>query len=288
MAEITVERIPDLHDPVAVIAFSGWNDAATAATDAARFVINRLSGRKFASIDAESFYSFTDSRPHAEIAATGERRIAWQKNEFFYARNPAGPHDVIVSVGVEPNLRWRSFAAAHVELYRKLQPSLVISLGALLAEVPHTRPTRVTGTAADPAVAARLELTTSRYQGPTGIVGVLHDALRKDGVAAASLWANTPHYITTSQNPIATQALLTRLQEMVGVRFDFSELRTAGERFVNEVNTALSANREVASYVARLEEAYDRGQLDETEPELPSATEAISDIEDFLRRNRPS
>ncbi len=285
MDELSIERMPELHDPVAVIAFSGWNDAASAATDAARFIINRLSGRKFASIDAERFYDFSDSRPTAEIAPSGERRITWQKNEFFYARNPAGPHDVIVSVGVEPSLRWRTFAGAHIDLYRQLHPSLVVSLGALLADVPHTRPTRVTGTAADPQVAARLDLTTSRYQGPTGIVGVLHDALRRDGVAAASLWANTPHYITTSQNPLATSALLTRLQELIGVKLDLRELETAGERFVNEVNTALSANSEVAAYVARLESAYDEGNP-EPGPELPSANEAILDIEDFLRRQR--
>ena len=220
MQDLTVDRLPDLHDPVAVVAFEGWNDAAGAATDAARHLVSRFGGRKFASIDSEGFYSFTDARPSVSIMPGGARRIAWQKNEFYYLRNPNGAHDLVVFVGVEPNLRWRSFAGAHLDLYKQVGTQFVVSLGALLADVPHTRPIRVTGSAFDPEVAARLSLATSRYEGPTGIVGVLHDRLRVEGVAAASLWANTPHYINTSKNPNATRALLVRLQELVGAQFD--------------------------------------------------------------------
>jgi proteasome assembly chaperone (PAC2) family protein len=285
--DLVVERIPDLHDPVAVVAFEGWNDAASAATDAARHLVSRFSGRRFASIDAENFYSFTDSRPSVTIMPGGARRVAWQRNEFFYLRNPAGPHDIVVSIGVEPNLRWNSFAQAHIELYRQARVGLVVSLGALLADVPHTRPTRVTGSAFDPQVAERLSLTTSRYEGPTGIVGVLHDALRREGVPAASLWANTPHYISTSKNPIATRALLVRLQTLVGVEVDLRELEAAGKRFVREVDEAVGGNTDIADYVRRLEAAYDEGgDEDGEEVELPEPGDAVTDVEEFLRRQR--
>jgi proteasome assembly chaperone (PAC2) family protein len=285
---LTIDRMPDLHDPVAVIAFSGWNDAASAATDAARFVVRRLGARKFASIDADPFYDFRESRPTVQASFNGQREVKWPQNDFFYARNPTGPHDIIIGIGVEPGLAWGTFTGAHTGLYRDAGVGLVISLGALLADVPHTRDTRVTGTAVDPEVAARLELTTSRYEGPTGIVGVLHDVLRRSGVPAASLWANVPHYITTSQNPNATAALLRRLSVMTGLTFDLRELTSAGERFVSEVNAALDGNPEIAEYVRRLEAAVDAGEVGAPlESSLPAGEELLSDIEDFLRQTRP-
>ncbi|MBI2765121.1 MAG: PAC2 family protein [Chloroflexi bacterium] len=289
MEFLTVERRPDLHDPMAIVAFSGWNDAASAATDAARFVIRRLGARRFATIDADPFYDFRESRPAVSISFGGEREVKWPKNEFFYARNPAGPHDIVVFVGVEPSLGWSAFTRAHVDLYRDLGTGLVVSLGALLADVPHTREPRVTGTAIDPEVAARLELTTSRYEGPTGIVGVLHDRLRRAGTPAASLWANVPHYITTSQNPNATAALLRRLGVLTGLTFDLRDLQSAGERFVAEVNTALEGNDEIAQYVRRLEEAADDPSRQDTERTggfVPPGEDLLLDIEEFLRQNR--
>ncbi|MCC6416967.1 MAG: PAC2 family protein [Gemmataceae bacterium] len=286
MAALQIDRRPDLHDPVAVVAFAGWNDAANAATDAARFIVRRLGARRFASIDAEAFYDFRQVRPTVAVGVSGARDLSWPQNDFFYARNPAGPHDVVVGVGVEPNLAWKTFTTAHLELYRTAGAGLVVSLGALLADVPHTRETRVTGTALDPQVAARLDLTTSRYQGPTGIVGVLHDALRRDGLPAASLWANVPHYITTSQNPLATAALLTRLQEILGLPFDLRELRAAGERFISEVDTALASNPEIAGYVRKLEETVDTAEPDA--PPAPGARgdDLLVDIEEYLRQQR--
>ncbi len=283
MSALSIERLPDLHDPIVVVAFSGWNDAANSATDAAKFVVKRLGARRFASLDPEDFYDFQSSRPNVEMAGTN-RVVGWPKNEFFYARNPVGPHDIVIGTGVEPGLAWGSFVAAHLELYSSLNPGLAVSLGALLADVPHTRPTRVSGTAIDPDVAARLDLTTSRYEGPTGIVGVLHDALRRQGVAAASLWANVPHYITTSQNPMATAALLTRLQELAGLTFDLRELTLAAERFTNEVDTALFASPEIAEYVRRLESQYDEGPQEPEE--LPEGEDVVLDVEAFLRQQR--
>jgi proteasome assembly chaperone (PAC2) family protein len=284
-----MENMPELHNPVAVLAFTGWNDAASAATDAARFLIRRTGARRFATLDPEPFYDFTETRPSVTIGRGGVRDIAWAKNEFFYARNPAGAHDLVIGVGAEPQLAWRQYTGSIQQVLGAMRVGLVVSLGALLADVPHTRPVRVTGTAFDPAVAERLDLTTSRYEGPTGIVGVLHDALRRTSTPTASLWANVPHYISTNSNPIATSALLTRLQTLVDMRFDLRELETAGERFVREVDGALQGNNDVREYVRRLEAAADEAPSEDGgEGTLPEPEEIIGDIEAWLRGDRDS
>ncbi len=286
MDYLKVDAQPGLKSPIAVCAFTGWNDAASAATNAARFIVRRLGARKFASIDAEPFYDFKEQRPNVRITARGDRELNWPTNDFFYARNPTGEHDVVVFIGAEPALRWRSYTEAHTSIFRDVGADLVVSLGALLADVPHSRPVRVTGSAMDPKVSGRLDLRPSRYEGPTGIVGVLHDALRQADLPGASLWANVPHYITTSQNPPATAALLRRLQTIVGMEWDLSELDSAGERFIDEVNTALSGNPEVQEYVRQLESAMDSGEDAEPEPQLPAGEELVLDVEEFLRGQR--
>jgi proteasome assembly chaperone (PAC2) family protein len=286
---LNIDRLPELHDPVAIVAFGGWNDAASAATNAARFVVRRLAARRFANIDPEAFFDFRETRPSVRLDARGQRELVWPTNEFFYARNPTGPHDVVVGIGIEPSLRWHTFASVHAGLFKDLGVPLTVSLGALMADVPHTREVRVTGTALESDVAARLELTTSRYEGPTGIVGVMHSLLREAGIPAASLWANVPHYITTTQNPLATVALLRRLQPIIGLEFDFTELQAAGKRFVAEVDTAISGNPEVLEYVQRLEQAVDNGDTSEphiaTGP-LPAGEDLVMDVEEFLRGQR--
>lgn len=285
---LKVDRQPDLHDPVAVVAFSGWNDAAAAATNAARFVVRRLGARKFATIDPEPFIDFRQNRPIVRISSRNEREISWPANDFFYARNPTGPHDIVVAVGIEPNLRWQTFAEAYAGLFRDMNVKLAVSVGALMAEVPHTRDVRVTGSAFDPAVAKDLDLSVSNYEGPTGIVGVLHQMLRQRELPAASLWANVPHYITTSQNPPATVALLRRLQKILEIEFDYTELDAAGSRFVQEINTAISGNTDVLEYVHRLETAMDSGRdspLVEGTP-LPPGKDLVLDVEEFLRSQR--
>lgn len=291
MDTLRIDHRPELKNPVAVLAFAGWNDAASAATNTARFIVRRLGARRFASLDPETFYDFTESRPHVRISASGERHVDWPANDLFFARNPTGPHDIVVAIGVEPNLRWRTFAETHTRLLQELGVELVISLGALLADVPHTRPPRVTGSANDPAVAERLNLTRSRYQGPTGIVGILHGALSDTSLASMSLWANVPHYITTSQNPPATVALLERLEDLLGLSFDYTDLKLAGQRFVSEVNAAISSgNPELIDYVRKLEEAIDSGAEDQGEQSessaLPAAEDVVLDIEAFLRSQR--
>jgi proteasome assembly chaperone (PAC2) family protein len=290
MEHLTIERRPDLHDPVAVVAFAGWNDAASAATNAARFILRRLGARKFATIDSDAFYDFKETRPSVRIDSRGTREVVWPTNEFFYARNPTGPHDLVIAIGIEPNLRWETFVRCYSSLFSDLEVGMAVSLGALQADVPHTREVRVSGSAQDPELSARLNLSASRYQGPTGIVGVLQDSLRRSSIPAASLWANVPHYITTAQNPPATTALLRRLQEIVGLEFDFSELTAAGKRFVAEIDTAISGNQEIVDYVRRLENAADSGQFDEGSPPaggpLPAGEDLVLDVEEFLRSQR--
>lgn len=286
MEYLKVETQPGLKAPIAVCAFAGWNDAASAATNAARFIVRRLGARKFATIESEPFYDFKEQRPSVRVTARGDRELNWPSNEFFYARNPSGPHDIVVFIGTEPALRWRTFTSAHTELLKDVGADMVVSLGALLADVPHSRPVRVTGSAMDPSVSERLDLQPSRYQGPTGIVGVLHDALRVAELPGASLWANVPHYITTSQNPPATAALLRRLQTIVGMEWDLSELDSAGERFIDEVNTALSGNPDVQDYVNQLENAMDSGVESDPRSELPRGEDLVLDVEEWLRGQR--
>lgn len=281
--------MPDLHDPVVVVAFAGWNDAAGAATNAAKFVGQRLGARRFAHCDPEPFFDFRSTRPMVKLDPRGNREVAWPTNEFLYARNPVGPHDVVIALGVEPDLRWRTFVESYVSLFKQLKVSFTVSLGALMADVPHTRPTRVTGTALDPEVAERLHLTTSRYEGPTGIVGVLHQRLRTAAIPGASLWANVPHYLTTNENPPATAALLERLQVLLGMEFDLADLRVKGEHFVTEVNAAVGANPEIGEYVKRLEAAMDSAPDDDSLPDrpLPRGEDVVLDVEAFLRSQRP-
>jgi len=284
---LNITRQPELHAPVAVIAFAGWNDAASAATNAARFLVRRMGARKFASVDPEAFYVFSDTRPSVRVDIRGQRQVDWPANDLYYARNPTGPHDIVVIIGVEPNLRWQTFAHLYQALFTDLGVTMAVSLGALMADVPHTIPVRVTGTAADPETAAKLRLATSRYEGPTGIVGVLHDLLRRSALPAASLWANVPHYLTTNQNPPATLALLERLQGMIGLSFDFAELVSASERFVREVNAAVEANSEIGEYVRKLEAAAERTATAPQEPSpLPEGPDLVLDIEEFLRTQR--
>lgn len=287
-----IDVAPELHHPVAILAFAGWNDAASAATNAARLIVRRLAARRFASLSAEEFYCFTDTRPTVRPGPGGGRIIDWPTNEYFYARNPTGPHDIVVSIGIEPNLRWKTFVGAHIELLQSLNVETVITLGALLADVPHTRPVRVTGAVQDPRLGAAVNVRPSRYRGPTGIVGVMGRALLDAEIPAGSFWANVPHYITAAQNPPATVALLDRLEEAIGLKLDHGELTRAGGQFETEVSTALSANPEISDYVRRLEEAYDNGDDDQDSPtdpsdeDEPNPGQILRDVEDFLRQAR--
>jgi len=279
-----------LRRPILIMAWSGWNDAAEAATTAARYLATSLSAEKFAEIDPEEFYHFGLTRPTVRFKAGSEteREILWPVTEFSLAQSPTLARDVIVGVAAEPHLRWKAYCEAVLELARRCDVALVLTLGALLAGVPHTRPVRLVGGAADPELAARLGIRPTRYEGSTGIVGVLNIACREHGVATASLWANVPHYISGIENPKATLALVKRVLPLLGAALDLSDLDEAVRQFDQNLAEIVSQNAKIANYVKKLES---RDAVEEpAEPgqgsDLPPAAELVAEFEQFLRQQR--
>jgi proteasome assembly chaperone (PAC2) family protein len=284
---------PHLRSPVLIAAFSGWNDAAQAATSALRFLAEQWSARRFASIDPEEFFDFTSTRPTVRLNAELQRELEWPSNAFLYHTDPALERDVVVCLGVEPHLKWRAFSAAVLGLAQECRVSLVVSMGALLADAAHTRPVPLTGFATAPDLLERLQrhrMTGSRYEGPTGIVGVIHDECRRRGLPSMSLWAAVPHYLGPTPNPRATAALLRRLDDLHAFRLDLAELEEAADHFVQEVNQAIADSPEVGAYVRDLEQRADAAPDEETttaeRAELPPSETLIKDLEDFLKRSR--
>src|SRR5437868_11285057 len=248
---------PKLRRPVLVAAFEGWNDAADAATSAARFLRDHWAARYFADIDPETFYDFSATRPQVRLVDGLTREIVWPANELFAASLPGSEHDVVVLLGVEPGLQWRTFCSEVVEVGRQLDVELFITLGALLADVPHTRPVRVTGTAADPELVQRLGLQRSRYEGPTGIVGVLHDAFSRAGIPSASLWAAVPHYVAATPSPKASLALVERAARLLSTSLFTADLQVMAADYERQVSEVVDSDDDVAAYVRRLEDHAD-------------------------------
>jgi proteasome assembly chaperone (PAC2) family protein len=278
------EYRPDgLRAPALICAFKGWNDAADAASTALTFVASTLGGRRFATIDPEEFYDFQATRPHVKMVGGETREIVWPEVELFEARVPRAPRDLILLVGSEPSMRWRTFTSAIVELAEALGTQLVVTLGALLADVPHTRPVSVTGLASDPVLIARLGLSRSSYEGPTGIVGILHAACQREGLPSASLWAAVPHYVAASPNPKASLALVRKLEGLVGVAVDASELEEAAAEYERRVNVAVQSDPEIQAFVERLEQVASEDAIEEPGP-LPSGDTIARDLQRFLRQ----
>src|ERR1700736_5083092 len=247
---------PDgLRAPALVCAFKGWNDAADAASTAITFVGSALGAQRFATIDPEEFYDFQATRPRIKLIEGQAREIVWPAVELYEARVPRAPRDLILLAGSEPSFRWRSFSKLIVELAEALGTQLVVTLGALLADVPHTRPVSITGLASDPALVERLGLSSSSYEGPTGIVGVLHTACQQAGIPSASLWAAVPHYIAAAPNPKAALALVRKLEGLVGVAVDASTLEAAAADYERQVNLAVQSDPDIQAFVERLEQA---------------------------------
>lgn len=288
MEHLRIERIPTLRDPAMVLAFSGWNDAGEAATTAVRHLIRRAGAIQFAEIDPEAFFVFTDTRPTVRLRDGFTREVEWPSGRFYYHRSAEGRRDLIIFLGAEPNLRWPTFTRQVVDLARQCGVTTAITLGALLADVPHTRPVRITGSAYDQQLAARLNLTLSRYEGPTGIVGVTHDAFHKAGLPSISIWANVPHYISASPNPKAAMALLVRLNAILQLGLDLADMEQSSRLFEAQVSEAVAGNPEVAAYVRQLEAQVDAEARPPEEPtvELPSGEALVQELEEFLRRRR--
>jgi proteasome assembly chaperone (PAC2) family protein len=283
---------PGLRRPVVITAFSGWNDAAESATIAARYLATTFHAEKFAEIDPETYYHFGLSRPYVRFKSGSEteREIVWPATEFSIAQPAELARDLVVGVAIEPHLRWKTYCAAVLELARRCEATLVLTLGALLAEVPHTRPIRLTGGASDPELAARLGLRATRYEGPTGIVGVLNAICREQGVATATLWANVPHYISGIENPRATLALVQRVLTLLHGTADLSDLEEAVRQFDHNLGEIVSQNEKIAEYVKKLESRdaeVDQPSAPPAQSDLPPASELVAEIEQFLRQQRP-
>jgi proteasome assembly chaperone (PAC2) family protein len=283
MQPLQWEHRPDgLRAPALVCAFKGWNDAADAASTALSFVSASLGARRFATIDPEEFYDFQATRPQIKLVEGRTREIVWPAVELFEARVPRAPRDLVLLVGSEPSFRWRGFSRLIVELAEALGTQLVVTLGALLADVPHTRPVAITGLASDPALVSQLGLNASSYEGPTGITGVLHTACQQAGLPSASLWAAVPHYIAAAPNPKAALALVRKLEGLVGVAVDASGLESAAADYERQVNLAVQSDPDIQSFVERLEQA---AGSDPDEPgSLPSGDTIARDLQRFLRQ----
>jgi predicted ATP-grasp superfamily ATP-dependent carboligase len=277
---LRIHRRPELTRPVLIAAFRGWNDGAQAASLAAGYLAKTWQAERFAHLDPEEFFDFQATRPHVSLERGVTRRIDWPETAFFHARPNGLERDVVLLLGIEPNLRWRTFTDLLVGVARDLEVELMITLGALLADVPHTRPSPVTGSASDEELVQRLGLSASRYEGPTGIVGVLHDACKNAGIPSASLWAAVPHYVSLTPSPRAAVALCERLGDLIGVEIDVDELEEAAASYEEQVSEAVASDEETASYVEELERRAD--QLEESS-DLPSGDALAAELTRFLR-----
>ena len=269
---------PELRAPVVIAAFEGWNDAGDAASTAARYLIDRWQTELVADIDPEEFYDFTSARPHVRLDDDGQREVVWPVTELHAGTIPETEQDVLIIVGTEPQLRWRTYTGALTEVAQSVGARLCMTLGALLAEVPHTRPTPVVGTAHQPDVIGGLAVQPSRYEGPTGIVGVLHDAWRRAGLRSASLWATVPSYVPGAPSPKAALALVERTATILDTWLATTDLEIAAASYERQVSELVDADEETATYVAALEERLD-GEPDV----LPSAETIAEEVERFLR-----
>jgi predicted ATP-grasp superfamily ATP-dependent carboligase len=278
--ELRLHQRPELTRPVLIAAFRGWNDGAQAASLAAGYLAKTWGAERFADVDPEGFFDFQATRPHVSLEDGITRRIDWPETAFYHARPDGLDRDIVLLLGIEPNVRWRTFTELLVGLARDLAVDLVITLGALLADVPHTRPSPVTGSASDEELVQRLGLSASRYEGPTGIVGVLHDACRDAQIPSASLWAAVPHYVSLTPSPRAAVALCERLGDLIGVGVDVDELEEAAASYEEQVSEAVASDEETAAYVEELEQRAD--QIEESS-DLPSGEALAAELTRFLR-----
>jgi predicted ATP-grasp superfamily ATP-dependent carboligase len=277
--ELHVAHRPKLRSPVLISAFRGWNDGGQGASLAGGYLAKTWEAARFAEIEPEGFFDFQATRPHVSLVEGRTRRIDWPDNAFYHAAVPGLDRDAVLLLGIEPNLRWRTFTGLVTGLAGELGVELVITLGSLLADVPHTRASPVTGGATDPELIERLGLQRSRYEGPTGIVGVLHDACQRADLPSISLWAAVPHYVSLAPSPRAALALCERLGEILETDVDTAELEEASERYSEQVSEAVASDEETAAYVAELEQRAD--VLDDED--IPSGDSLAAELTRFLR-----
>jgi len=295
MDQLVEHQSPDLRDPVLLVAFAGWNDAAETATTATKLLIRQWNAEVCAEILAEEFFVFTETRPQVRGADAAHRQITWPQTRFFAARVPESGRDFLILLGTEPQLRWKTFVQILLDYATAHGVSFVLSLGGLIADVLHSRPPVLTGSIPDPELANRVSLVglrRSRYEGPTGILGVLGATCRDRGLASGSIWANVPHYVSSTSNPVLSRALLRAVADLFNLRLDLSELDRAAARFNTQIAEAIANDADVANYV-RQREQREASVEPETEQDddagngsgdLPSPESIVQQLEEFLRR----
>lgn len=276
---IELEGLPELVDPVLIAAFEGWNDAGEASSGVLAHLESEWKATPLVELDPEDYYDFQVTRPIVEMGEGMTRSITWPTSRLLVARPPGAKRDVVLLRGIEPNMRWRSFCAEIVGLCDDLGIELALLLGALLNDSPHTRPVPIVGAVSDPGLARVLNLELTKYEGPTGIVGVLQHALGNAGTQAVSLWASVPHYVAQPPNPKATLALLRRVEDMLDIPMPYGELQEEARAWETGVDELASQDSEVAEYVKELEERKDAAELPEA-----SGDAIAAEFERYLRR----
>jgi proteasome assembly chaperone (PAC2) family protein len=278
--ELKVTYRPELRNPVLVAAFRGWNDGGQGASLAAGYLAKVWEAERFAEVEAEDFYDFQATRPMVSLEDGTTRKLEWPDNGFFHAAVPGTTRDAVILIGTEPNLRWKTFAGLVLGLAQELGVERVVTFGSLLADVPHTRPSPVTAAATDPQLVEELGLEPSRYEGPTGIVGVLLDAARRASIPSLSLWAAVPHYVSLAPSPRAALSLVERFAELLSLDVDTADLETAADEYSEQVSEAVSTDADTAAYVEELERRVD---LLRDEEDLPSGDSLAAELTRFLK-----
>jgi proteasome assembly chaperone (PAC2) family protein len=289
MAHLHWQERQELRDPILVCAFKGWNDAGDAASAAVQFLCESFDARPLATIDPEEFYDFTAVRPNVHLVEGRSREIDWPENSFHAARVSVADRDLIMMSGIEPSLRWKAFCDSVLEVANETGVRMVVTLGALLADVPHSRPVGITGLASTEGQVERLGFERTSYEGPTGIVGVLHATCANAGLDAVSLWAPVPHYVAATPNPKAALALVRGFEGIAGIAIDATALETASEDYDRQVTAAVATDPDVKAFVERLEEMADELSEEEgpTEQQLPSGDVIAREFQRFLRQRGP-
>ncbi len=277
------DSLESLNKPVLVVAFKGLFDASGSATSALEWLMEKSESENLGEIDSETFFDFTQERPLISFDKNGERALTWPKNKIVAIRTSGNERDLLAISGIEPHLRWRTFSELLIEIVNKSNAESVITLGSMVGMTPHSRPLTVTGSSTNPELAERLNLEKPSYQGPTGIVGVLHDALDRSKIPVVSLRVSVPHYVPDSPNPKATRALLRRFEQVTGVTTEYEELDGPAADWQKQVDTAVASDDEITAYVTRLETT-----IDEDENLLPSGDDLAAEFEAFLREQGPN
>ena len=274
------ELLNELNNPVIITAFEGWNDAGEAATTAVKYFQDRFSAIKVGAIESEEFFDFTISRPVIEIPDK-HREIIWPATEILTAKMFDSKHDLVIIVGHEPQLRWRTFTEQVIEVTSLIESHMVVTLGSLLTDIPHSRPVKVFGSSDDSELAKRLNLPPSTYEGPTGIVGVINSVLREKEIPSMSLWAGVPSYVSGAHSPKAALALVERLADVLEIGISCTDLEIASAAYERQINELVAEDMDTAEYVNQLEEDFDHNSEvneEDSNPEL-----LVSEVEDFLR-----